>query len=303
MDLPQAPFALRYDDGFRGLKVKEEFVRRAGVLRNVHFQQSSGALKALIDWMDEQPPIRAILAAVRRGADGNAIILKGSFHQPPPANTPDEVNAVGLALMEACQTEQFPDICYSRGIGPPYSTSSVQPYVDAGLERFIWPLLIHVEAELNSGEAGHAPEKVVNRLFDEILLDEKFSIRFPKTHQRLRQITAEFEEADTAWQNIGNSCRQAMLEFCQESYAFLEMEAPEEIKRGDVKGLSRHLIQQLYADSRFGDALAALVASIWNYAQPLTHRGDATREEALRIYLWTFLAIAEIAELIESTGR
>lgn len=252
--------------------------------------------------MDEQAAVRSILAAVRRVADGNAIILEGSFHHPPPANTPDEVNAVGLALMEACRHDQFPDICYGRGIGPPYSTSNIQPYVDAGLKRFILPLLIHVEAELDSSEAGHAPEKVVNRLFDEILLDEKFSGRFPKTRQRLRQITAEFEQTDTAWQNIGNLCRQAMLEFCQESYAFLEMEAPEEIKRGDVKALTRHLIQERYPDSRFGDALAALLASIWNYAQPLTHRGEATRQEALRIYLWTFLAIAEIAELIES-GR
>jgi hypothetical protein len=60
------------------------------------------------------------------------------------------------------------------------------------------------------------------------------------------------------------------------------------------------LVQRLYSNGRFADALETLVASVWDYAQPLTHRPAARREEALRLYLWTGLAIDEIANLVDA---
>lgn len=281
------------------MTVGEEFVQRVGVLRNLHFQEASGRLKSLIDWMESQPAIRNILATVRRKADGLSIIQQGGFQRPPPANTPEEIAAVGLVLMEACRQEDLCNICMGRGIGPSYSTSEVQPYVDAALERYVFPLLLEVGRELDRADAGHVPARIADRKFDEILLGPAFAERFPATHQHLTRIAAEFTRSDPAWQNIGNSCRQVMIEFCAECCALLDIELPEQTKRGDVKTIARLLVQKLNSNGRSGDALATLVASTWDYAQTLTHRPATTREEALRLYLWTGLVIDEIASLAE----
>jgi hypothetical protein len=79
-----------------------------------------------------------------------------------------------------------------------------------------------------------------------------------------------------------------------------EYQLPDETKRGDVKTITRCVVQKLYAGGRFGAALATLIASTWDYAQTLTHRAGTTRDEALRLYLWTGLVISEIASLAEA---
>jgi hypothetical protein len=269
------------------MTIREEFLQRIDVLCNLHFDEAKGRLTGLIDWMELQPPISNILAVVRRKADGLAIIQQGNFHQSPPANTPEEIAAVGLVLMEACREEDLANICLSRGIGPTYSTGEIQAYVNAALDRYILPLLATVERELDCADADHVPGRIADRKFDEMLLGPTFAARFPTTHQHLSRIAGEFTRMDAAWQNIGNSCRQTMLEFCTECCALLNIALPDETKRGDVKAITRWVVQKLYGDGRFGDSLVTLIASTWDYAQPLTHRPATTREEALRLYLWT----------------
>jgi len=282
------------------VSVREDFVQRAAVLRNVQFGEVSGRLVGLLDWMEKQPPITEIIEKLRRTVDGRALIVQGNFNNPPPANTPEEIAAVGLVLMEACRNEDFADICLTRGIGPPYTTSAVQPYVDAGLQGYVLPFLMNVERELAQSKLSYMPARIAERKFDELVLGAEFQARFPITHRHLSRIATEFlrADADAAWQNIGNSCRQAMVEFCNECTALRDLKLAEETKRGDVKAITRELIRATRGNSRFATALETLIASVWDYAQPLTHRPDSTRDEALRMYLWTGLAISEVAELL-----
>jgi hypothetical protein len=284
------------------MAIRDDFVQRATVLRNVQFGEVSGRLAGLLNWMEQQQPIREIIENLRLTADGEALILQGTFHEPPPANTPEEIAAVGLVLMEACRNEDFANVCLSRGIGPAYSTSAVQPYVDAGLERYVIPFLAHVEGELAQSKLNYMPAKIAERKFDELMLGPTFRARFPITYQYLSRIAAEFlrSDADAAWQNVGNSCRQAMLEFCNECAAQVDLKLADETKRGNVKAIARELIRAAHGTGRFATALETLIASIWDYAQPLTHRSNSTRDEALRMYLWTGLAISEVAELLDA---
>lgn len=281
------------------MSITEEFVQRVGVLRNVQFGEVSGRLAALLDWMEKQSPISQIIEKLRRTTDGRALILQGNFNSPPPANTPEDIAAVGLILMEACRKEDFANVCLTRGIGPPYHTTAVQPYVNAGLQGYVLPFLTDVERQLAQSKLNHMPARIAERKFDEVVLGPEFQARFPITHRHLSRIAAEFvrSDADAAWQNVGNSCRQAMVEFCNECIALRDFKLPEETKRGDVKAITRELIRATYGNSRFAAALETLIASVWDYAQPLTHRPDSTRDEALRMYLWTGLAISEVAEL------
>jgi hypothetical protein len=158
--------------------------------------------------------------------------------------------------------------------------------------------LTSTRRELERADTDYEPSRIADRKLDELVLGSAFAARFPATHDHLTRIAGEFTRSDAAWQNIGNSCRQALLEFCTECYDSLDIAIPEETKRGDLKALTRHLVNQLYGKGRSADALQTLIASVWDYAQPLTHRPAATREEAMRLYLWTGLAIDEVARMI-----
>ncbi len=277
----------------------DEFVERASVLQNLHLDEASARLAGLIDWMEQQPPLQDILAELRKKADGLAILKKADFHRSPPASTPDQIAAVGLALMEACRKEDFWNMCLARGIGPGYRTSDVQPYVDAGLQRFILPFLRYVERELARADAAYMPARISERKFD-LILGPAFAAKFPQTHEHLKRVSAEFlrPQETAAWQNVGNSCRQTMLEFCRECCQVLDMQLTDDTKGGDVKAITHRLISASYSSERFAAVLERVVASVWDYAQSLTHRSNATRDEALRAYLWTGLAIEEIATLL-----
>jgi hypothetical protein len=278
----------------------DEFAEHASVLRNLHFEEASPRLAGLFDWMEQQPPLQNILAGLRKKADGLEILLKADSHHPPPASTPDQIAAVGLTLMEACRNEDFGTMCLSRGIGPSYNTPSVQAYVDAGLQRYVIPLLRYIERELKRADAAYMPARIAERKFDDVILGPAFAAKFPQTHEHLKRVSAEFvrPQETAAWQNVGNSCRQAMGEFCRECCQVLDVQLTDDTKRGDVKAIVHQLISMKYSSERFAAALERIIVSVWDYAQSLTHRSNATREEALRAYLWTGLAIDEIATLL-----
>jgi hypothetical protein len=221
----------------------DEFVEQASVLQNLHFDEASARLAGLVDWMEQQPPLQDILAELRKKADGQAILLKADFHRSPQASTPDQIAAVGLALMVACRNEDFWNVCLSRGIGPSYTTSEIQPYVDAGIQRFVLPFLRYVERELKRADAAYMPARIAERKFDDVILTPAFAAKFPKTHEHLKRVSAEFlrPQETAAWQNVGNSCRQAMLEFCCECCQVLDMQLTDDTKGGDVKAIENSI--------------------------------------------------------------
>ncbi len=276
----------------------DEFGEHALVVQNLHFSEASARLAGLIDWMEQQPPLQNILAELQKKADGLAILRKADFHCPPQASMPDEIAAVGLALMDACRNEDFWNICLSKGIRSSYS-SDAQPCVDAGLQRYVIPFLRYAQRELKRADAAYMPARIAERKFDDVILGPAFAAKFPQTHEHLKRISVEFvrPQETAAWQNVGNSCRQAMVEFCRECCQVLDVQLTDDTKRGDVKAIVHQLISTSYSSERFAAALDRIIASVWDYAQSLTHRSSATREEALRAYLWTGLAINEIATL------
>jgi hypothetical protein len=119
--------------------------------------------------MEPPPPLQNILTELRKKADGLAILRKADFHCPPQASMPDEIAAVGLALVDACRNEDFWNICLSKGIRSSYS-SDAQPCVDAGLQRYVIPLLRYAQRELKRADAAYMPARIAERKFDDVIL-------------------------------------------------------------------------------------------------------------------------------------
>jgi hypothetical protein len=73
-----------------------------------------------------------------------------------------------------------------------------------------------------------------------------------------------------------------------------------EHKQGDTKGILKQLAKQHVSVS---DALVDLIQAVWAYVQSNVHRQSATKEDALRAYLWTGLLISEVFLVIRSPAK
>jgi hypothetical protein len=275
------------------MNLYDQFLHRVELLRDLHFDDARNRLTGLLEWMESDKIISSIIHSIREQIDVGEILSKTFFVRPPEASTLEEVAAVGLIFMERCRNgQEFHRACRVIGIG---IGEYGQKTVDEGLERFIIPLLDLIGEKLKA----LSPAAVAESRFS-LLLEDRIRQCFPETADIIDSIAHDFlkYEDDGNWPNIGNSCREALIEFAQEFQNMVGINIPHSIKQGDVKGIARHILKQMDLPERVETTLSKLVDSVWDHSNALLHWKNASREDAIRIYLWTTMVISEFAGLI-----
>jgi hypothetical protein len=89
-------------------------------------------------------------------------------------------------------------------------------------------------------------------------------------------------------------CREALNSYVAELRVKNIIDPSWNFKEGDTKGLLKHLVTGVAASCRFTSTLVALVDSVWDHTQTILHRPSTTKEQALRVFMWTGLSIAEV---------
>ena len=276
----------------------DEFLRRRQLVVSVHYAEAKTRLAGLLDWMESQPQLKTILNKISTTSDAQALIEGCDYNTPPKASTPDEIASVGLLLMEQCrQGEELFQLAFGLGITPPYSTMKLQAYTDEVMQRFIEPTLDLVETKLSEIDAMPTMESLMENCISQVthvILPDDFPFTVDRL-QKLAQLLAEPEERGE-WFNVGNSCREALKTFMAELQKTGRIDVPEKLKAGDVKNMIKSA--RTKGTGRFEETLVKLVASVWGHAQSVTHRGTTTKQEAIRVLLWTILSIGEIARAV-----
>ena len=143
-------------------------------------------------------------------------------------------------------------------------------------------------------------DSIANQQISKIF-DSSFNQQYPETSKLLQQISEEFTKPEESglWNNIGNSCRDALIMFSSELKKLTGVQT-QDLKDGDAKGIISKIIKEKISDSDFGDSLIQLLISAWKHTVSLTHRKiKTTKVEAQRIFLWVGLTISEIARIID----
>lgn len=278
------------------MTLAEELTRWRSTLRGVHHDDVTGRLTAIIKWLESDSITRRLISDLESRVEVAKLFEGVHYHRRPAANTPEEIAAVGLQLIRECSenNHHFGDICFSINIRGRYNTGNVQAAADAGLAEYVDPFLDYIADGLTRIAATYSPSLVAEARLAE-LSSPLFLRLLPETASNLDRMAAEFVRPDSevAWQNVGNSCRQALIGFAKELREACGIEAPEDVQNGNVKALLKHVSGTLLGDGRFRDTLLALVDAGWNHTQSVTHRPATTKEEALRVFLWTGIVISE----------
>ena len=221
----------------------------------------------------------------------------------PETNTQEEMAAVGLHLIELCRDhkKQFFELCLQFDLSPPYQTNRLQDYSDAGLKDYVLPFLLQIEKGLVQASEAYSVESVAEGRFSELLSTE-VKKQYPKTSTGLERISSEFlrPEAEVMWQNVGNSCRQVLIEFSAEVRDVCGVELPADAKEGDVKSALKQVLAETCSSDRFRQTLSALLEGIWNHTQTLVHRPSATKRDAAQVFLWTGMLVSEIVQVVRA---
>jgi hypothetical protein len=285
------------------MNLLEEFQDRASVLNNAHFNDVTGRLLDLLRWLEQEAVTKQILDELKRTTNINAIFNRSNDRQRPQTNTREEIAAVGLHLIEMCRDEKvlFYSLCFHFHISPPYQTSMVQDHSDAGMKDYVVPFLAYVEKELVRAAEAHSVVSAVEGRFSELLTAEIRKL-LPKTSSSLERISGDFlrPEGDVMWQNIGNSCRQTLIEFSAELREICGIELPAETKESDVKAILKHVLGKTCSPGRFKETLEALSEGVWNHTQSLLHRPATNKKEAVRVFLWTGMVVSEFAQVVRA---
>jgi len=160
-----------------------------------------------------------------------------------------------------------------------------------------WPGLKPRFLRLIQGYVGEntSAEASIGRRFKSLFIDP-LRDAFPQTIRLLTAAEALLAQTEDIpnWNNVANTCREALIAFSKELRSALPQSVPAEIKEGDIKNTVTHILRSRELDDRFRQTLAALVDSLWNHIQNIVHRASATRDDAERCFLLCILAITEI---------
>ena len=167
-----------------------------------------------------------------------------------------------------------------------------------GVNKYIQPFINYVVDEVRKKDEQLSADDVATFRMKMIFSDQ-FAARFPGTSSQLGKLSKEFFALDHSenWFNASNSCRELLKKFTAEIYVVLDESMPDDFKSGDVKNLLRHIATKRHSSGRTKETLCEMISAVWDHTQCLLHRTDTTKEEAMRIYLWTALLISEIYEL------
>jgi predicted nucleotide-binding protein len=125
----------------------KDYRYRANQLLSLDFQDATPRIAGFIEWLDSSPEPAAVLNELRQ-RNVQSLLDNASYQNPPKAKTPEDVAAIGLAIIDSAvkrNTEIF-QIGYSIGVRA-YS-SKIQDTSDEILQRYIRPLLQYVEMRL-----------------------------------------------------------------------------------------------------------------------------------------------------------
>ncbi|MFN2507599.1 MAG: hypothetical protein ABR589_02375 [Chthoniobacterales bacterium] len=213
------------------------------------------------------------------------------------AATPKDISFVGYVLMRDCRGQSFWRLCRVYGIRDPYNSSNVNDVTRAGVRQYVEPFLDYVEEELTRALSAATTTSIIDRRLS-ALVEKSIAEHLPATSALIGQIASELSPSapDIRWQNVGNSCREALKTAVREAVKTAEISLPPDVQVGNVK----RTIELLAADHGSSDSrgtLSRLVAAVWDHAQTITHRDTTTNADATRLFVWTCLAIFELTTL------
>ncbi len=172
-----------------------DFREWRGLLTDVRYDDASASVEAMLGWLRNEEATNSILVEIENSADANILMSRADSRQPPIAASPDEVAAIGLWLMDKCDTEgDVTDLPRKYGI----IVRDGRPADDDLFARYIHAVLDRIESRLEEQEEDEIAPAGSTQVHCPLEIDRSLRA-FKKDHpdeRRTAFIVMQFGETD-----------------------------------------------------------------------------------------------------------
>lgn len=224
----------------------------------------------------------------------NQSAAKGSYLIPDPAK-----RAAKCLVILRHLSEQGIHQIWSLAV-----TLSPESHTSSAVRDLLSPLVSnlagHLDEELHRLQVVATPEEILRDVAGLIGRGEEMT-EFPKTRATLGNASRALAQANTPndYQNVANTCRQALIEFGQELYR--EDYRPKGEQGDPKKGhavrrlswSSKYLLRSLgrSTESRFAEVFNGVIKDTWDLAASLSHDTKASLDDARLCLMHTYFIV------------
>ena len=173
--------------------------------------------------------------------------------------------------------------------------------IQAFFEAFLTPLYQYIDERLLERESVVTPSDIMLEVTQAV--GEPIVNQFPKTVEALQTAYRDLHSASgkVIWQNVGNSCRAALIAFADEIYEPNMLPAGIGKPKGDdaklkiTLALRHHWAKRKSKRGPFLEALEGLIDATWDLVSSLVHRKNANENDAKACVMYTYLAVWKVA--------
>jgi predicted nucleotide-binding protein len=141
---------------------QKDYRYRANQLLALDFEDATPRIVGFIEWLEADPAAAAVLDDLRK-RDVQPLLDKAGHQRPPQAKTPEDVAAIGVAIIDNAVKRNTTIYQIGMAIGVRAYTSKIQDTSDEVLRRYIRPLLQYLESQVfESRTAPLPPSKPMN---------------------------------------------------------------------------------------------------------------------------------------------
>jgi predicted nucleotide-binding protein len=142
---------------------QKDFRHRASQLLSLDFEDATPRIVGFIEWLESDDQGADVLRKLR-GRNVQSLLDKAGHQNPPKAKTPEDIAAVGLAVIDSAIKQNTEIFQIGMAIGVRAYTSKIQDTSDEVIRRYIRPLFQYVEMQLfeteEQGRTATASDKL-----------------------------------------------------------------------------------------------------------------------------------------------
>lgn len=120
---------------------------RTSELASLDFQDATHRLVGFIEWLDSDPTTATVISELR-SRDVQPLLDAAGYQNPPKARTPEDVAAIGLAIIELAVKQHTEIFQIGFAIGVRSTSSRIQDSCDEVMRRYIRPLMKYLDVRL-----------------------------------------------------------------------------------------------------------------------------------------------------------
>lgn len=271
--------------------------KRRKLIERLDFSQFTKSLGKMYMEIYNYESISPIIISLDDVIHEKKLLEKRGYEEPAVSNIVEQA-AIGCKIMSHCTNKYYNvnDISNDFGIYD-WNSGTTNRYLKKIKDKYILPFMDYLISEIEKKDTDITVDNVIHKrikYFSNIISNPFFQ----ETNDMIIKTSNLLNISDEVnWNTVASSCRDILISFSTEIERYSQDLDYSNVKKADFKTLMELIIPN---KSRYTGTLIKLNNAIWEHVNSAVHKNNITKNEAIRIYIWTLMIISETEVIISN---